>query len=68
MEKREEKGKKNNSKLRKLKSKRAIELEMLGWWIIAIVILVILVIAYVVLRAKGSSALDFIQNLFRFGK
>ena len=46
--------------------KKGMELEMLGYWIIAIAILVLLVIGYIVLREKGISALDFIKNLFRF--
>ena len=46
--------------------KKALELDMLGWWIIAIVVLVILVIAVILLRGKGSGALEYIKELFRF--
>lgn len=47
------------------KSKRAMELEMIGWYGIALLILVILVVGFIILRTKGTSAFDFIQNLFR---
>ena len=46
--------------------KKGIELDMLGWWLIALVILVILVIAIFMLKGKGSGAMDFIKNLFKF--
>ena len=48
------------------KDKKAMELEMLGWWVIAIVVLVIIVVGIVILKSKGISALDYIKNLFRF--
>jgi len=51
---------------RKMKNKKAMELEMLGWWIIALAILVLLIIGIVILRAKGVNALEYIKNLFRF--
>ena len=49
------------------KNKKGMEIEMLIWMIIAIVILVIMVVAYMVLRGKGINALDYMKNLFRFG-
>ena len=49
------------------KNKKGIEIEMLGWWIIALAVLVLLIIGVVILRAKGINALDYIKDLFRFG-
>lgn len=46
--------------------KKGIELDMLGWWIIALVVLVIVVIGIFMLKGKSSGALDFIKNLFKF--
>lgn len=51
-----------------IKSKRAMELETLGYWIIGLTILVILIIGTIVLRGKGTEAIDFVKNLFRFGR
>ena len=48
-------------------NKRAMELETLGYWIIGLVILVILIVSSIVMRGKGTDALDFVKNLFRFG-
>ncbi len=48
------------------KDKKGIELEMLGWWIIALVVLVLLIMAILILKSKGISAIDYIKNLFRF--
>jgi len=48
-------------------NKRGIELEMLGWWILGLVVLVIVVIGIVILKGKGVGALEFIKNIFRFG-
>jgi len=50
------------------KDKRGIELEMLGWWIIALVVLAVMVIGFLILSGKGSSAIQYIKNLFRFGQ
>ena len=47
---------------------KGMETEMLGWWIIAIAVLVVMVIGYFILKDKGISAIDYIQNLFRFGR
>ncbi|MFH1710880.1 MAG: hypothetical protein ABH840_01050 [Nanoarchaeota archaeon] len=47
-------------------NKKGIEIEMLVWWIIAFVILVVAVVGIIILRGKGTGALDFIKNLFRF--
>jgi hypothetical protein len=56
----------NKRKTRKRNNKKGIEMDMLGWWIIGIVALVILIFAIMIMRGKGAGALSFIQNLFRF--
>lgn len=50
-----------------LQNKFGMELEMLGWWLLAIAVLVIVVAGIVILKGKGTGALDFIRRLFRFG-
>lgn len=61
---------KANKKMIKQNSKKAVTLalEEIIKWIIIVVILAILVIGAIILFGKGSSAIDFIKNLFRFGK
>jgi len=44
-----------------------IDLDVLGKWIIAIAILVIVVGGYFLINGKIDSALSFIKNFFRFG-
>jgi multisubunit Na+/H+ antiporter MnhB subunit len=51
-----------------LKDKKGLEMEMLGWWILGIAVLIVVVIAIMIMKGKGHSALDFIKNLFRFKK
>jgi len=45
--------------------KKGMEIQVLGWWILGLAILVILVIAFLYLRNNGSNALEFLKNLFR---
>jgi len=45
-----------------------MELEMLGWIILSVVILVILVVAYIYLNKNNLSAAEFVKNLFRLRK
>ncbi len=59
---------KKKMKKSRMKNKKAIEVEMLAWWIIALVILVVLIVGFIVLKQKDVSALEFIKNLFRFGR
>ena len=47
-----------------MKNKRGMELEVLVWWIIAIVVLVIMLTAFFIIRGKGVGALEFIKNVF----
>lgn len=49
-----------------IKSKKAMELETLGYWIIAVMVLVIVIVGMVILKGKGISAIDYIKQLFRF--
>ena len=46
--------------------KRGMETEMLSWWIIALVVLVIMLLGYMVLNGKASDAISYIKNLFVF--
>lgn len=54
-------------KERLLNSKKGIEIDMIGWIILAIAFLVLFVAGMIILKDKGFGALDFIKNLFRFG-
>jgi hypothetical protein len=49
-----------------MKNKKAIELEMLGYMIIAVVVLIILVLAFVILKGKGENLIRMLQDLFQF--
>ena len=54
-------------KIRKLlKYKKAMEIEMLGWWLIGLGVLVVVMIGIFILKGKGDSAIEFIKNIFRF--
>ena len=48
--------------------KQGIETEMLGWWIIAIVAMIIFIGGLIILKSKGINAIDYIKNLFIFGR
>ncbi len=50
------------------KSKRGMETEMLGWWIFALAVLVIMIGGYIILKGKGINAIEYIKNMFRFGR
>jgi hypothetical protein len=55
--------------MRKLFSKKGdIEIDVLGWWILAIVVLVLGVMIIISLKGKGIGFIDALKNLFRFGK
>ena len=49
-----------------MKGKRGLEIEALVWIIVAVVILIVMVAAFIILRQKDVSMLEFIKNLFRF--
>ncbi len=48
--------------------KGAIEIDQLIGWLIVLGVLIIAVIAYVIISGKGSSIVNWIENLFRFGR
>jgi len=48
-------------------NKKGIALETLAYILLAVAILVLMVVGYMILTGKGQAALDFIQNLFKFG-
>lgn len=50
-----------------IKSKKAIAKDYLGWIIIGVIALVIFIGAYLVLKGKLFSGLDYIRNFLRFG-
>ena len=49
-------------------NKKGIELEILGWWIMALAVLVIVIIGIIILMGKGEAAINYINDLFRFGR
>lgn len=49
-------------------NKRGFEMEFLGWWIIAIAVLIIMLIGFFILKGKGIGAIEYVKNLFRFGR
>jgi hypothetical protein len=49
-------------------NKKGLELEMLGWWLIALAVLVVVILGIFILRGKGEAAITFIRDLFRFGR
>jgi multisubunit Na+/H+ antiporter MnhB subunit len=53
---------------KKLRGKKAMELEVLGWVILGIFFLAILIIAYVYLNNHNTSLGEFVKNLFRLRK
>jgi len=51
-------------KKRRGMGKKGLELEMIGWWILGLAVLVIAVLAFVYFKNEGMSAIDFVKNLF----
>ncbi|MEM0465431.1 MAG: hypothetical protein QXW97_01870 [Candidatus Pacearchaeota archaeon] len=51
---------------KKRSEKKGIELDMLGWFIIALIILIILIILIAIWKEKMFNGIKFIINLFRF--
>ena len=43
-------------------------MEMLGWWILAISVLVIMFGAYLIFSGKLTNALEYVKNILRFGR
>jgi len=46
----------------------AVEIDQLIGWLIVLGVLVIAAIAYVIISGKGNSIVNWIENLFRFGR
>jgi len=53
-------------KIKKKMSKKGMEMDMLAWWIIGAIALVVLVFVVMMLTGKGMGAINFIKNIFRF--
>ena len=51
-----------------LKNRKAMEIEILGWWGIALGVLVTTIVGYLIISGKLSGALEYIKNLLRFGR
>jgi hypothetical protein len=51
-----------------VKKRGAFELDQLAWWIIGIAVLVIVVVGIFILKGKGVSAMQYLNNIFRFGR
>ena len=51
-----------------LSKKKGNEMEMLGWWLIALVVLAIMIVGFIILKGKGINAIEYIKNIFRFGR
>ncbi|MBS3082267.1 hypothetical protein J4416_05080 [Candidatus Pacearchaeota archaeon] len=51
-----------------MKKKGAFELDQIGNWIIALVVIILVVGLYIILKDKGNVALEFFKNLWRFGR
>jgi hypothetical protein len=48
-----------------MKNKKGIAIETLAYWIIAVGILVLMVVAYFILARKGEGGLSLIDKIFR---
>jgi len=51
----------------KKKNKRGIITDYLGWIILGVIVLVVVIIGIIILAGKGTSAIEYIKTLFRFG-
>ncbi len=50
------------------KKKGAMELDLIGWWALGIGILAIVLWGLFILKGKGVGGMQYLSNLFRFGK
>lgn len=55
-------------KKKRVAGKRGFEIEVLGWWILALAVLGIMLAGFIILKGKGIGAVEFIKNMFRFGR
>jgi hypothetical protein len=51
-----------------VRDKKGIEMETLVWIIVAVVILAVMIIGFIIMRDKDMGIVEFIKNMFRFGK
>lgn len=49
-------------------NKKADIKDVLLYWIIGLVALAVIILAIMILKDKSVSAIDYIKNLFKFGK
>ena len=54
-------------KKRRGMGKKGLELEMIGWWILGLAVLVLVILGIVVLTGKGTGAIDYIKKILRLG-
>lgn len=50
-----------------INSKKAFEMNFIGYLILGLAILAIVLIAMAIAHGKGAGGIDFIKNLFSFG-
>ena len=50
-----------------IKARKAMESEMIGWWIIALAVLGIMLAGYFIIKGKGIGAIEYFKNI-RFGR
>lgn len=48
------------------RSRKALALEELGGWLLALAVLVLVIVAVIILTGKGEAIIEHIKNLFRF--
>lgn len=53
---------------RLLKNKKGLIEDYLGWILITAGFLIVILIGIAIIAGKGSNMLEYIKNLFRFGK
>ena len=51
-----------------MNKKGDVDIDTLVFWIIAILVLVVFIGGMFILKGKGVGALDYIKELFRFGR
>lgn len=54
--------------MKKRIGKKGMESEMIGWWILGVSTLGLMIWIYIDLKLKNTSAIEYIKNLFRFGR
>lgn len=50
------------------KKRGQIALEKLVYWIIALIVLILGFVIIMILSGKGQGAIDYLKNLFQFGR